>query len=289
MMDAAGVLAVLRADPESAGEWSAEALGEDAYRIQRNEQAFFAKWIAPDDSRGQNELEINRTVLAATTFPVPKLLHVISAGADRLAVWEWVEGDDLRSAHRELLPEAFRRLGEFHASQRGNGPVSSSVTGQSYETAEAFLQGETRALCVDLSSAQRGACARIMQRLSCGYPTLIHGDIHPGNLRAAPSGLVFLDWGYARRSINLLDLDYVRSIPIQPPETDWWIIQPEEAEGVLSAYFSACGLPDVEIRKTHFSLMVWAALWTLYNSRQFDDGARTLAQRRLEYLLEVQS
>ena len=287
MMDAAGVLAVLRSDPEPAGEWSAKALGENTYLIQQNEQVFFAKWIACDDRRGQNELEINRTVLEETSLPAPKLLRVLPAGADRLAVWEWVEGDDLRSKHRERLPEAFRRLGEFHASRRVKGPVSSPITGETYETVEAFLQGETRALCMDLSPAQREACARILQRLSCGYPTLIHGDMHPGNLRLAPSGLMFLDWGYTRQSINLLDLDYVHSIPIRPPETDWWIIQPEEAEGVLAAYFSTCGLPDAETREIHFAIMVWAALWNLYNSRQPTEDARTLAQRRLEYLLEV--
>jgi Ser/Thr protein kinase RdoA (MazF antagonist) len=287
-MDASGVLAVLRSDPEPAGEWSAEALGENAYRIQQNGKAFFAKWIACDDPRGQNELEVNRTVLAATSLPVPKLLRILPAGPDRLAVWEWVEGDDLRSAQREFLPEAFRRLGEFHASRRGRGPVSSPVTSQTYETVEAFLEGETRALCMDLSPAQHEACARILQRLSCGYATMIHGDMHPGNLRLASSGPVFLDWGYARWSINLLDLDYIRSFPIRPPETDWWIIQPEEAGDVLAAYFSACGMLDAEIMKTHFAIMVWAALWNLYNSRQSHGDARILAHLRLEYLLEVQ-
>ena len=288
MMDAAGVLSVLRSDPEPAGEWSAKALGENTYLIQQNEQVFFAKWIAGNDRRGQNEIEINRMVLGVTSLPVPKLLRVLPAGADRLAVWEWVEGDDLRSKHRERLPEAFRRLGEFHAARRGKGPISSPITGQTYETVEAFLEGETRALCMDLSPAQQEACACRLQRLSCGYPTLIHGDMHPGNVRLGSSGLMFLDWGYARRSINLFDLDYVRSIPIRPPETDWWIIQPEEAEGVLAAYFSTCGLPDAETGEIHFAVMVWAALWNLYNSRQFTGDARTLAQRRLEYLLEVQ-
>lgn len=289
MSDVSNILAAFQAVPELAGEWAVEPIGEKIFRAQCNGRSFFVKWITADDRRGRNELEIKCTVLVDAPISTPRLLHVIPSGTDSLAVWEWVEGDDLRSAHRELLPEAFRRLGVFHASQRGNCPVSSPITGQIYETVQALIEGELRTLCADLSPARRDRCACILQRLSCGYPTLIHGDMHPGNLFATSSGPLFVDWGYSRCSINLLDLDYVRSIPIQPPETDWWIIQPEKAGEVLSAYFSTCGLPDVNVKETHHAVMVWAMLWSLYQLRQSKDSAtRAICQQRLDFLLEAQ-
>ncbi|MEV6343961.1 phosphotransferase [Actinoplanes sp. NPDC051851] len=41
-----------------------------------------------------------------------------------------------------------------------------------------------------------GLPARLAAAAECGLPdTLIHGDLHPGNVRTAPDGLVIVDWG----------------------------------------------------------------------------------------------
>lgn len=288
MSDRTAILAALQAVPELGGQWVLEQISGKAFRARNKDRSLFAKRITADDPRGRNEVEIGRTLLANVPVSTPRLLFVVPVGVDILAVWEWVEGKDLRREQRELLPEAFRQLGAFHAAQRGSGTFSSPVTGNSYPTVEAFLADETRLLCADLFPAQYKRCAGILDRLSCGYPTLIHGDMHPGNLCATPSGPVFVDWGYSRRSINLFDLDYIHSLTVQPPETDWWVIQPEEADDVLSAYFSTCGLPGVNIREIHHAVMVWGTLWSLYNARKSDENVRILSQQRLEYLLEVQ-
>jgi hypothetical protein len=99
---------------------------------------------------------------------------------------------------------------------------------------------------------------------------------------------MFVDWGFGRRSINLLDLDYVRSIPIQPAETDWWIIQPEEANAVLHAYFSCCGIRDVDVMSTHFAVMLWANLWALHQTLDVEKGVlRSMSRQRIDFLLGV--
>lgn len=114
--------------------------------------------------------------------------------------------------------------------------------------------------------------------------------MHPGNLLATASGLMFVDWGYSHWGINLLDLDYVCSIRLQPAETDWWIIQPEEAGDVLAGYFSSCGMPDVNIKQIHHAVMLWAVLWALYNSEQSGNHtAHAVSMLRLEQILEAQS
>jgi Ser/Thr protein kinase RdoA (MazF antagonist) len=288
MSDQTAILAALQAIPELGGHWVLEQISGQTFRARNMDCSIFVKWITADDPRGQNEVEIGRKLLANAPISTPRLMYVIPVAADILAVWEWIDGKDLRWERRELLPEAFRRLGAFHFAQRGSSAISSPVTGNSYTTVEAFLAGETRLLCADLSPIRYKRCAGILDRLSCGYPTFIHGDMHPGNLCATPSGPVFVDWGFSRRSINLLDLDYIHSLPVQPPETDWWVIQPEEAEDVLSAYFSTCGLAGVNIREIHHAVMVWGLLWSLYNARNSDKALRSLSQQRLENLLEVQ-
>jgi Ser/Thr protein kinase RdoA (MazF antagonist) len=287
MIDESSVLAGFRSVPGLRGEWRLEAMGEKTFRAGSEDRSVFVKWIAADDRRGQNEIEVNRSVLTGASIACPGLLHVIPCGADRLAVWEWVDGSDLRSTRRNSLPEAFRKLGAFHASQRGAFPVSSPISGNEYESIQALIDGETGIVCAGLPPTLGERCTRILQSLSCGYPTLIHGDMHPGNLIASAAGPVFVDWGFARRSINLFDLDYVESRPIQPAEAAWWVIRPEEAEAVFKAYFPACGLAEADAMEIHRAVMVWAALWSLYNAGTMHDSNRAVSQQRLEYLVEV--
>jgi Ser/Thr protein kinase RdoA (MazF antagonist) len=289
MMDGSALLAALKVVPELAGEWEVEVVGERTFHAWNFEGSYFVKWITADDRRGWNEVQVNMTLLPGAPIPVPRLVHVHPIGGDSLVFWEWVEGEDLRSAHREKLPQAFRQLGNFHLSQRGDGQVSSPITGKVYTTISAFLDGEVPFLCADLSPAQQVRCSSILSRLSCGYPTTIHGDMHPGNLLAAAEGIVFVDWGYSRRSINLLDLDYVHSMHFQPAETDWWIIQPEEAGDVLAGYFSTCGMLEVNTGQIQQAVMLWSVLWGLYNSKKSaDQVAHGVSMHRLEQLLEAQ-
>ncbi len=287
-MSEIGVLRqALRQVPALRGEWAFEKLGENIYRLEQGERRFFAKWIAADDERGRNELEINRTVLRRAGLPVPALLHVLPAGQGRLALWEWVEGGDLRQEGRDLLPQAFRLLGRFHADRRHTGPLFSPATGQTYPSVRSLLQGEAAALGALLPPSYRPRCAEFLLRLECGYPTLIHGDMHPGNLRRAPDGLRFVDWGYARPSLNLFDLDYIRSVDLGDAADEWRHIRPAEAEQILPAYFEAAGLGGYDPGAVHRGVMLWAALWAHAGlTRAHDFTAQKVCRQRIARLLE---
>ncbi len=113
MMDGSALLAALKAVPDLAGEWDVEQVGERAFHAWNSEGSHFVKWIKADDRRGRNEVEVNRTILPGAPISAPRLVRVLPYGEDSLVFWEWVEGEDLRSAHREKLPQAFRRLGRF--------------------------------------------------------------------------------------------------------------------------------------------------------------------------------
>ena len=278
----------LRTVPSLEGEWAFETLNENAYRLVQKERRYFAKWIAADDERGRNELEINRTVLPQSGLPAPKLLYVLPAGEGRLAVWEWAGEEDLRIHGRDLLPQAFRLLGNFHAGQRHPGPVSSPVTGRSYASVPDLLQGEADDLGGLLPPAWRPRCAAGLAILECGYPTLIHGDMHPGNLRRAVDGVLFVDWGYSRRSLNLFDLDYIRSVDLEDDPHEWWHIRPPEAERILPDYFAAAGLGTLDHRTVHRGVMLWSALWAHHNvTLAHDFAGQKTCRRRIAMLLEA--
>lgn len=287
MIEIAVLRQALRQAPDLQGEWAVETLGETAFRLEQGERRFFAKWIAEDDERGRNELEINRTVLRRASLPVPALLYVLPAGQGRLALWEWVEGGDLRQEGRDWLPQAFRLLGHFHAEQRHNGALFSPATGQTYPSVRDLVRGEAASLGALLPPSYRPRCAALLRRLECGYPTLIHGDMHPGNLRLAPDGLRFVDWGYARPSLNLFDLDYIRSVDLGEAADEWWHIRPAEAGQILPAYFEAAGLGGWDDRAVHRGVMLWAALWAHANlTRAHDFSAQKICRQRIARLLE---
>lgn len=290
MSDAVVLRQALRQVPALQGEWAIEKLGENIYCLEQEERRFFAKWIADDDERGRNELEINRTVLRRASLPVPALLHVLPAGQGRLALWEWVGGGDLRQEGRDLLPQAFRLLGRFHADQRHTGPLFSPATGRAYPSVRDLLQGEADSLGALLPPSYRPRCAALLLRLACGYPTLIHGDMHPGNVRLAPDGLRFVDWGYARPSLNLFDLDYIRSVDLGDAADEWWHIRPAEAGQILPAYFEAAGLGGCDYRAVHRGVMLWAALWAHANlTRAHDFPAQKVCRQRIARLLDEET
>jgi thiamine kinase-like enzyme len=270
------------------GEWRLAHLQENAYHLSGPAGAYFVKWISDDDAYGQNEIRINQEVLAHTDLPTPRLLQLIPAEQATIVCWEWLEGTDLRRQFRELLPQAFNSLGRFHAIQQHMGTVISPTTLRAFSTIGELLEAELAFLCRDFVPAIHSACKPYFELLrDSGYPTLIHGDMHPGNLRLTSRGLLFVDWGFALPSLNLFDLDYIQSVELEPEaEKNWWDITPVEAESILPAYFQSSGSGAVDMRAVHRAVMVWNQLGSSYNalSNGNETGARRCRQN-LERLL----
>ena len=294
VMDAQeAILNVIQNTPgfEISADWQLTHLQENAYRLSSPAGAYFVKWVAKDDVYGQNEIQINQAILTQADLPAPRLLHVLNGEHGRVACWEWLEGTDLRAQplrtrSRDLLPQAFASLARFHKEQLHSQAVVSPVTRQAFPTIGEMLQAELEVLCQAFDLAIRSRCAASFDLLAeHGYPTLIHGDMHPGNLRLTERGLLFVDWGFALPSLNLFDLDYVQSVDLDG-EKEWWDITPAEAQAVLPAYFQDSGLSHGDIWAIHRSVMVWNQLRSHFNALSNGDetGARRCRQH-LEQLL----
>jgi len=126
---------------------------------------------------------------------------------------------------------------------------------------------------------------KILSHLEEGYPTLTHGDVHPGNLIADGEIIWIVDWSYACNSLNLFDLDYVQSVTLPPSGPIWSVIQPPDADDVLKGYFHAAGLPDLDFRMIHKAVMVWDQLRTYNNGVR--NGYLAEAEYSRERLLEL--
>lgn len=271
-------------------DWELVHLQENAYRLSRPEGAYFVKWIADGDAYGQNEIRVNQEILAKASLSAPRLLHVLLGEQGSVACWEWLEGTDLRFQSRHLLVQAFASLRRFHDEQRYSGAVFSPSTQQIYPTIDVMLQTERQVLCASLGEDIYARCAPSFDLLGdTAYATLIHGDMHPGNLRQTERGLVFVDWGFALRSLNLFDLDYVQSVDLGNREDmEWWDINTTEAELILPAYFENSALSASDIRRVHRAVMVWSQLRSHFNasSNGNETGSRR-CRENLERLLNI--
>jgi hypothetical protein len=254
------------------GSLHLELIQENTYRLF-SQPPYFVKVIADDDRLGQNELRVNKDVLATDSIARPELVYRIKMPGATLACWEWLEGTDLRTRNRELLPQAFKLLGRFHVRQRYDGPVESPVTQCSYASVQQMLEDELATFSRRHPLPVQRSAEKAGELLSLGYATILHGDMHPGNLRFTAEGLKFVDWGYSIPSLNLFDLGYIETIAWNDPLTGspWWTITPAEACTILPAYYAACGLTGADYRQVQLAVMYWSKLWAYENCLKYGD------------------
>ncbi len=264
-----------------------EPVQENAFCL-RTSPPFFIKYIADDDDLGNNEIWVNQTILPTASILNPRLIFTIKTTDATIAGWEWLDGADLHEQHRDLLPKAFEQLGYFHAQQRHNNPVSSLITRRTFTTIPDLLKAEFEFL---LTFHDNSVChhAKIaISLLETGYPTYIHGDVHPGNIRLTSQGLQFVDWGYCTSSLCWFDLGYVQTIILDDTQDqDWWCITPDEAQLVLPAYSLACGVDTYDYKQIHPAVMFWSELWAYNNCvRTGNEVDARISRQHLERLMD---
>lgn len=246
-------------------EQQLEPIQEGAYQLH-TDPSYFIKWIPNGDQLGQNEIWVNQNILKKINIPTPRLICTIKTAKGSIACWEWLDGEDLRFQHRDWLPLAFTKLGKFHAKQHNNQPVYSLITHRSFNTISELLKIELEFLCSYHDNSVLQKARSIFSLLEFGYPTYIHGDLHPGNIRLIGNSLKFVDWSYCKNSLSLFDLSYIETINFDGAELNgWWNITPEESVSVLHSYYNACGLNRFDFKQTHYAVMLWAKLWSYFN------------------------
>ncbi len=263
-----------------------ERIQENVYRVRGNRN-YLLKWIGRTDELGRNEIWVNQNVLGSDTINVAKLAAVIQMREGIVACWEWEAGTDLRRENRNRLSDAFTAIGRFHYRHRYDGPLQSLVTHKTYETVAALLQSESEYLCRHHEDGIFHKVRKAFSKLEVGYPTWIHGDFHPGNIRWTKDGVQIVDWAYAIRSLNLFELSYVEVMQLSDNE-EWWIITPGEARRVLPAYFQAAGMSASDMYEVQQVVMLWAKLWAYDNSIKYRNEAEiSKTKQQIDTILQV--
>lgn len=267
-MDPAQVYEELRLHPPDGlgtGEVGVREIQANVFQVKSGGHLFLVKWIAANNQNGQNELRIGRLFARFPVVPAPRLVFETLTRDGTLGGWEWIDGHDLREQGREFLLDAFTRLGELHRMLRNDGEVQVPPRGERYPCLAELLAGEAYRLTAPFDSKTRSRCTEILGRLQVGYPTLIHGDMHPGNVLTNDRRVWLVDWSFACNSLNLFDLDYIYSTALPPSGPAWSQITPMEAVLALPAYFQAAGLDHIHYFETHHAVMVWNVLRSYEN------------------------
>ena len=287
-MDATELLNLLIAHPPvglPGGDLAARVIQENVFQVRVGGRDFFVKWIASGNAHGQNELRIGRAFARLKSIPAPRMLFEQAVVGGVIAGWEWIQGRDLRERNREHLPQAFACLGEMHRQMRNSSEITAPLGSARYATVREMLAAETHRLAAPFEAPIQARCLAIVARLDVGYPTLIHGDMHPGNILLEGEHVWIVDWSYACNSLNLFDLDYILSMPLAETGPAWTVIRPEEAGLVLEAYFRAAGMEKVDIARVHQAVMVWNLLRNYENA--ILNGYRAEAQLTREQLVNL--
>ncbi len=122
----------------------------------------------------------------------------------------------------DIPPVVVSTLAQVHAHfasrgpellQQGLVPVDAAFFARTLRNAQESLaaapegQPTATSLALQRDLAAAGAAPVFAAALACLPPTLVHGDVHPGNiLRAADGSAVLIDWGNARLAPAMLDL-----------------------------------------------------------------------------------
>ena len=260
------IIKALKPKFTQADETLLDPVQQNAFHL-RTSPPYFIKWIPENDTRGNNEIWVNQNILANAKIPTPKLVCTAKTENATIICWEWLEGTDLRLQHRDKLPEAFALLGAFHAEYRCEKSGESLVTRRIYKSPGELIAADLEFLCSLHDTNVYTLSKKILKILEEGFPTYIHGDMHPGNIRSTRNGLKIVDWGYCQQSLNFFDLGYIQSEDLVTDGSDpWWNITPAETGKVLPGYYASCELSHLDPYQVQHAVMLWSELWSYSNA-----------------------
>ena len=257
--------------------------------IQRNSfrvDHAFLKWIPDDDHKGNNEIRKYREILDTDDIHIPDLLSIIPTPGGVLGVWKWLEGEDLRIANRERIPQAFEMLGRYHRKRCKVEQLESDITHKKYGSISDLLDSELESIWTFADDSLKCKCRRSLAVLENGFPTHNHGDVHPGNMVFSEGYIYFVDWGYSHFGFNFSDLSYLWDNNICSDCPDgWWMIKGDEAEKSMKAYLESVGQSEQSARDIMLAVMLRNQLHSYANAIGNELEEEAIECKKLIYYL----
>lgn len=110
-----------------------------------------------------------------------------------------------------IMPEIFSRIARFHLQNRRTGKVTYMYhDGKSFENIEAMLKYEFGVLEKNWDDKSTlDLCYKNIMLLKNGFQTIIHSDIHLGNVLIENGQPRLIDAEWACSSLNLFDFEHV--------------------------------------------------------------------------------
>lgn len=189
-----------------------------------------------------------------------------------IALLDWIHGKSLKEVSRDLLPNFFSLLRDWHNKNINAGSIYSTYTDQEYESINEFIEAE---VIFHLNNAElmtmAKKCIALLSGLNYGFITILHGDVHPGNIQFYGSRFMLLDPEYVHCGINVLDLSYIDYNTSLSNESPWWEIA-LRAKQCLKAYFANDTATKNHIGDVMNSIKILNSLRSINNSLIYKTG-----------------
>lgn len=262
-------------------------IGECSWRAQGRAGDMILRFIPQEAHRVRRAFRAIPQMRSSSSLSLQPLLDMIQSEGGALAVLEWVPGSTLRETSQDELPVFFDRLAQWHMANAVRNPLYSRYTDCEYRSIGEFLDGEVDYHLGILGlHRQEKACSDILEPLTSGFTTYIHGDVHTGNIVRRPDGsFALLDPEYLHVGCNYLDLDYIDWWGIEPDPAPWWIIK-EQARASVSAYFAALEITPSDIPAIMKAVCLISSLRSHTDSVEFHTGNSDLALARVRSILD---
>ena len=243
--------------------------------------------VRPGDPRHAQFLHTMRDHSPWQNGLLQRLLSTATCAGDTVAVFEWLHGDTARTAGHHLLPRFFESLARWHRQNRCGGQVYSPYTGEEYPDLAAFVDGEARDHFRVLGRPDmEDRCLSTLRPIAAGFTTVLHGDVHPGNILHAEDGTFrLLDPEYVHVGANFLDLDYIDWLALEPSPVPWWVIG-DYGCASAGAYLRTLGIADTDADPIMRAAVLLTALRSHTNAQKYSPDKMEEMRHRIERILE---
>ncbi|QQO10049.2 hypothetical protein [Breznakiella homolactica] len=220
------------------------SIRDNVYLLERNNRRYVAKVSNNSFNHFVYSSELyQNTAINDPDSLLSKKIGFRYDGKNYFVLEKYVEGDTDPETIRAIMPGIFYKIGVFHRENKAEGRVWSMYSdGRKFDSIEDMVRYEFsyhESYWEDTKTLD--PCLSAVMNLTKGFRTVLHGDLHLGNVILRDSGPVLIDTEWSALSLNMFEFEHVDFFGIS---RDYSEKVTDNALDCYRAYFYALGINE---------------------------------------------